>query len=114
MNKLYFKLGWMRFFFSLCLLFTMQFAYPQNIKEEPFVYSQALLDAAENGDADAMYKIGICYYVGKGGAPTMVKGEFPFERDYDKAFKYLSKAADKGSALAMVNLGNIYERSRCA
>lgn len=99
----------MRFFCFLCALFTMQLAHSQNVKEEPFTYSQALLDAAEQGDADAMYKIGICYYVGKGGAPTLIKGEFPFERDYNKAFKYLSKAADKGSALAMMNLGNIYQ-----
>lgn len=99
----------MRPFFFLCALFAMQLAHSQNVKEEPFTYSQALLDAAEKGDVDAMYKIGICYYVGKGGAPTLIKGEFPFERDYDKAFKYLLKAADKGSALAMLNLGNIYQ-----
>lgn len=99
----------MRPLFFLCALFAMQLAHSQNVKEEPFTYSQALLYAAEKGDVDAMYKIGICYYVGKGGAPTLIKGEFPFERDYDKAFKYLSKAADKGSALAMLNLGNIYQ-----
>ena len=81
----------------------------QNIKETPFNYTPELLAAAEKGDADAMYKIGICYYVGKGGAPTLIKGEIPFEKDLDKAFDYLSKAAKKGSALAMLNLGNIYK-----
>lgn len=110
MNKVYSRLLQMRILSFLFFIFgCMQLAFSQNVKEEPFTYSQALLDAAEKGEADAMYKIGVCYYVGKGGAPTMIKGEFPFERDYDKAFEYLSKAADKGSALAMLNLGNIYQ-----
>ena len=81
----------------------------QNISEKPFVYSDDLQMAAKKGDADAMYKLGICYYVGKAGAPTIIKSDVPFERDYKQAFKYLSKAAGKGSALAMVNLGNIYK-----
>ena len=81
----------------------------QNISEKPFVYSDDLQEAAKEGDADALYKLGICYYVGKAGAPTLIKSEVPFERDYEQAFQYLSKAADKGSALAMVNLGNIYK-----
>lgn len=89
-------------FVSKCLV-------AQNIEEKPFDYSPELLSAAEKGDVDAMYKIGICYYVGKAGAPTLIKTEVPLERDYEKAFSYLSKAADKGSALAMVNLGNIYK-----
>lgn len=96
----------------ICLvafLMTSNTSFAQNIEETPFNYTPELLDAAEKGDADAMYKIGICYYVGKGGAPTLIKGEIPFEKDLDKAFDYLSKAAKKGSALAMLNLGNIYK-----
>ena len=80
----------------------------QNIEETPFEYTPELLVAAEEGDADAMYKVGICYYVGKAGT-SLVKGEIPFERDYEKAFEYLSSSADKGSALAMLNLGNMYK-----
>ena len=49
-----------RLLFFLCAIFAMQLAHSQNVKEEPFTYSQALLDTAEKGDADAMYKIGIC------------------------------------------------------
>lgn len=81
----------------------------QNISEKPFVYSDDLQKAAQKGDADAMYKLGICYYVGKANAPTLIKNDIPLERDYKQAFKYLSKAAGKGSALAMLNLGNIYK-----
>ncbi|MBO7295084.1 MAG: hypothetical protein J6U65_06690, partial [Bacteroidaceae bacterium] len=44
----------------------------QVIKEEPFAYSQELFDAAKKGDADAMYKIGLCYYVGKAGNPQLL------------------------------------------
>lgn len=80
----------------------------QVIKEKPFAYSQELFDAAKKGDADAMYKIGVCYYVGKTGNPQLLLSENPLERDYKKAFEYLSKAAKKGSALAMLNLGNMY------
>lgn len=91
------------------IVFTKHFTYAQTIEEQPFYYSPELLSAADDGDADAMYKIGICYYVGKAGAPTLIKNEVPLEKDQKLAFKYLSKAADKGSALAMVNLGNIYK-----
>ena len=80
----------------------------QVIKEEPFAYSQELFDAAKKGDADAMYKIGLCYYVGKAGNPQLLRSENPLEQDHKKAFEFLSKAAKKGSALAMLNLGNMY------
>ncbi len=95
---------------SMFILFSIaQPIVAQNIEEKPFAYSSELLDAAEKGDADAMYKIGICYYVGKAGAPTLITTEVPLEQDYKKAFSYLTKAANKNSALAMVNLGNIYK-----
>lgn len=95
---------------SMFILFSIaQPVVAQNIEEKPFAYSSELLDAAEKGDADAMYKIGICYYVGKAGAPTLITTEVPLEQDYEKAFSYLTKAAKKGSALAMVNLGKIYD-----
>lgn len=96
---------------TLVLLFSLltHLGYAQNISEKPFVYSDELQNAAKKGDADAMYKLGICYYVGKAGAPTLIKSEIPLERDYQQAFAYLTKAASKGSALAMVNLGNIYK-----
>ena len=100
MNKLVFLL----FFSFLC-----NFSYAQNISEKPFVYSDDLQKAAKKGDADALYKLGVCYYVGKAGLPTLIKNEIPLEQDYKQAFKYLSKAANKGSALAMLNLGNIYK-----
>ena len=51
-------------------MFIVQFAYSQNIKEEPFSYSAELLSAAKKGNTDAMYKIGICYYVGRPGTHT--------------------------------------------
>lgn len=128
----------------------MQSVYAQDIKEEAFEYSQELLEAAKKNDADAMYKIGVCYYVGKPEAQVsttkkskkqkidttdllkststllltlqgtdgkscgtdrlsfLVKSEIPFKQDYKKAMKYLQKAADKGSALAMLTLADIY------
>lgn len=124
-----------------------QFAYSQNIKEEPFSYSPDLLSTAKKGNADAMYKIGLCYYVGKTGTQNsavkksktnqaktlrnignllstlqgineqfngtdrfaiLIQNEIPFAQNYKKALKYLQKAADKGSPLAMLTLGDIY------
>lgn len=55
MNDFCSNLWKMRVLFFLCIFFAVQFAHSQNVKEEPFTYSQALLDAAEKGDADAMY-----------------------------------------------------------
>lgn len=132
------------------VLFVMQSVYAQDIKEESFEYSQELLEAAKKGDADAMYKIGVCYYVGKPEAQasagkkskkqksdladlmkstgallltlqgtdgqacrtdrlsSLIRNEIPFKQDYKNAMKYLQKAADKGSALAMLTLADIY------
>lgn len=103
------NISWCRVLTVLLFLSVMYISKAQNIKEEPFNYSQELLDMAEKGDADAMYKIGLCYYVGKAGLPTLIKGDIPFEKNLEKAYQYLSQAAQKGSALAMVNLGNIYQ-----
>ena len=95
-------------FACMVALFIFQPLSAQVIKEEPFAYSEALLEAAKSGDPDAMYKIGLCYFVGKEGNPQIITSTVPLERDYKKAFDYLSKAAKKGSALAMLNLGNLY------
>lgn len=132
------------------VLFVMQSVYAQDIKEEVFEYSQELLEAAKKNDADAMYKIGVCYYVGKPEAQasagkkskkqksdltdllkstgtllltlqgsdgqacrtdrlsSLIRNEIPFKQDYKNAMKYLQKAADKGSALAMLTLADIH------
>ena len=132
------------------VLFVMQSVYAQDIKEEAFEYSKELLKAAKKNDADAMYKIGVCYYVGKpeaqasaGKKPkkqksdltdllkstgtllltlqgsdgqacgtdrlsSLIRNEIPFKQDYKNAIKYLQKAADKGSALAMLTLADIH------
>lgn len=132
------------------VLFVMQSVYAQDIKEEAFEYSQELLEAAKKNDADAMYKIGVCYYVGRPEAQasagkkskkqksdltdllkstgtllltsqgsdgqacgtdrlsSLIRNEIPFKQDYKNAMKYLQKAADKGSALAMLTLADIH------
>lgn len=56
-------------------------AFAQNIAQ--------LQRSAENGDAKAMTELGKCYYLGKG-----------VEESGDKAFQWLSKAADGGNANA--------------
>ena len=150
MSKIYCLMKYARLLFCVPVLFVMQSVYAQDIKEESFEYSQELLEAAKKGDADAMYKIGVCYYVGKPEAQasagkkskkqksdftdlmkstgallltlqgtdgqayradrlsSLIRNEIPFKQDYKNAMKYLQKAADKGSALAMLTLADIY------
>ncbi|MCA4662771.1 hypothetical protein [Bacteroides xylanisolvens] len=150
MSKIYCLMKYARLLFCMPVLFVMQSVYAQDIKEESFEYSQELLEAAKKGDADAMYKIGVCYYVGKPEAQasagkkskkqksdladlmkstgallltlqgtdgqacrtdrlsSLIRNEIPFKQDYKNAMKYLQKAADKGSALAMLTLADIY------
>lgn len=60
--------------------------------------SDALLQNAENGDADAMYKIGLEYCLGTGGS----------EVDMNKAAQWFQKAVDHGSLPAKRELGIMY------
>lgn len=55
------------------------------------------LQAAEQGDMNAMAQVGYMYYTGKG-----------VTKDFDKAFKWSTKAAEKGDASAMNYLGIMY------
>lgn len=65
-------------------------AFAQNIAQ--------LQRSAENGDAEAMTELGICYFQGKG-----------VKEDNDKAFMWLSKAVDAGNAKAHCWLGACYQ-----
>ena len=58
---------------------------------------QSLIRNAEQGDADAQYYLGNCYYNGEG-----------VERDYRKAVYWYTKAAEQGNADAQCNLGTCY------
>ena len=53
--------------------------------------------AAEQGNADAQYNLGACYYNGQG-----------VTKDYTEAVKWIRKAAEQGFAGAQYNLGNCY------
>ena len=53
---------------------------------------------AAQGDIDAMYDVGYIYLIGDG-----------VEIDYDKAFEYFTKAADKGMAQAYGSVGYCYQ-----
>lgn len=56
-----------------------------------------LVQAAEAGDAEAMYSIGELYYYGDG-----------VEQDYAQAMAWYQKAAELGDAKAMNNIGALY------
>ena len=52
----------------------------------------------EQGDADAQFNLGLCYYIGEG-----------VDKDLEKAVYWYSKAAEQGRASAQFNLGICYE-----
>jgi len=52
---------------------------------------------AENGNSDAMYKIAVSYYDGKG-----------VEQDFKKSMEWYLKAVEKGNSDAMYMIGNLY------
>ncbi len=58
-------------------------------------------DAADNGNAIAMRKIGVLYYKGEG-----------VKQDYIEAMRWYRKATDKGDADAMFNIGILYANGR--
>ena len=62
---------------------------------------QKLKDAAEKGDADSIYQLGILYDIGDGVL-----------RNKKKAFNYFAKAADMGLPLAQFRLATCYEYGR--
>ena len=53
---------------------------------------------AEMGDPKGMYKLGVCYVLGRGG----------LTKDETKAVEWYRKAAEAGNAAAMYSLGNCY------
>ena len=56
-----------------------------------------LLDKAQRGDADAQFKLGICYADGLG-----------VEVNAAEAFKWYRKSAEQGNAMAQLNIGICY------
>jgi TPR repeat protein len=60
-----------------------------------------LKKAADNGNAEAMYLLGICYARGK-----------KVEQDFTAAAKWFHEASRKGHAAATTSLGFLYARGR--
>jgi TPR repeat protein len=62
------------------------------------VYSDAIRQKAESGDADAQCDLGNCYFEGNG-----------ITQDYAKAVEWYTKSAQQGNPRGQNNLGNCYE-----
>lgn len=73
----------------------------QQQQEEPVNAEQEYLTAAEEGQSDAMYKLGEAYLKGAGTEKNTVKG-----------VEWLEKAADAGDDTAMFELGLMYYAGR--
>lgn len=61
-----------------------------------------LIKLAENGDANAQFKLGSCYYSGKHGVPI----------NYEECVKWWTIAANNGDLSSQMNLGTIYAEGR--
>src|SRR5262245_32441519 len=57
--------------------------------------------AAEKGDAEAQYRLAICFAKGTG-----------VTQDYSKAAEYLRRSAEQGYAVAQNDLGALYARGQ--
>ena len=71
-------------------------AQDKNRNKEAFSYYKL---AAKANYAEAQYRLGICYYEGKG-----------ISQDYSEAVKWYKKAAEQGHASAQCNLGYCYDK----
>lgn len=59
----------------------------------------ALMERSTAGDTDATMRLGVAYWMGYG-----------VDRDIDKAFKYISQAAEKEHPRSMILLSKMYEQ----
>jgi|GEM_PF-6705750 len=73
-------------------------AAPCNTQDECVKVAQQYRKAAEQGDADAQYRLGLLYYNGAGVA-----------KDTTQAISWLRKSAEQGNADAETTLGWMYE-----
>ncbi len=70
---------------------------PQNHMDDHQFTVRLYQESAEDGEADAQYKLGLLYLTGNGAL-----------QDFDEAAKWLKRAAEQGYALAQYELGLIY------
>lgn len=94
---------------AVCLLGVSSISCTENTSEKVLQgkqhyskkeYSQAVAcfrEAAEKGDAEGQWKLGVCYADGKG-----------VEKNATEAVKWYRKAAEQGNAEAQLNLGMCY------
>ncbi len=82
-------------------LLMLGFTYYTGIDSMPKDYHKAVeyfTKAAELGDFEAQYNLGVCYDYGRGVA-----------QDRKKAADLYQKAVDKGHSIAQFNLASLYE-----
>ena len=70
---------------------------PQEFTDSVMPYSQQLVKAGEDGDANAQLNLGRSYYFGNGVA-----------KDYEKSFYWMKLAAEQGHYVAQHNLALCY------
>ena len=68
--------------------------------DDEVVFSEELMHAAEQGDAEAQFQLAECYFFGDG-----------IEEDEEEARKWYQKAADQGNEEAIERLSEYYEEA---
>ena len=86
-----------RLFLTICSVFAFTCS-AQNVSKSDVTFSDSILKAAEQGIAEAQYRLGYCYEYGKG-----------VEKSLTEAVKWYRKAADNGYPNAKYVLGNCYK-----
>ena len=84
-------------FLTICSVFAFTCS-AQNVSKSDVTFSDSILKAAEQGIAEAQYRLGYCYEYGKG-----------VEKSLTEAVKWYRKAADNGDSNAQYVLGNCYK-----
>ena len=86
-----------RLFLTICSVFAFTCS-AQNVSKSDVTFSDSILKAAEQGIAEAQYRLGYCYEYGKG-----------VEKSLTEAVKWYRKAVDNGDPNAQYVLGNCYK-----
>ena len=94
----------------MCSTFTLALVvfgtFASNAQEGRELDASALRTSAEQGDADAQYKLGVCYEYGEGVGKDMTEAE----EWYHKAVKWYRAAAAQGDAEAQAVLVDLYHK----
>ena len=84
-----------------CITWNIKFGKQKNYKKHSNLVFDELKPLAEQGDAEAQFKLAQCYDEGR-----------TVEKDFTKVVEWYTKAAEQGNVGAQNNLGRCYEKGK--